>query len=47
MDDENPSITIGFDDSNVKISFEFDDDFPIDPVRFVNAVGRLILGELS
>ena len=45
--DENPSITIGFDDSNVKISFEFDDDFPMEPQAFVNAVAQLLLSELS
>lgn len=47
MDDENPSLTISFDDSNVKISFEFDDNFPIAPVAFVKAVGQLLLNELS
>lgn len=43
---ENPSITMAFDDSEVKITFEFDDDFPMDPAKFVNVVARLILSEL-
>lgn len=47
MNDEDPTITIEFDDSKVVISFKFDDDFPIEPSSFVTATGELLMRELS
>ena len=46
--DENPSITLGFgpDDIKVKISFEFEDGFPIDENLFVMEIAKMISGGL-
>jgi hypothetical protein len=47
--DENPSITLGFgpDDIKVKMTFEFEDGFPIEEDLFVMEIAKLIQEGLS
>lgn len=47
--DENASITLGFgpDDTKVKISFDFEENFPFDEEDFVMEMARLIRGALT
>lgn len=42
--DENASITLGFgpDNAKVKISFEFEENFPIDENMFVMEIAKII-----